>query len=431
MFDLNIENYKREELEEIFELPNNYSLDMIEINETNLRKSIESNSEIDQNLKIKTTLFLTKAKNILSSHSLINSRGEPKDVFNRDTNILKKSEINSNSGESFLIERKQTTPYLNAEASNYFPGTINPLNKRITRKHLNIDTRFRNNYTLTSSTNFNFDLPIKLSNVVSMQLESFELPYNIYSISSCLGNNYFWVSDSCQNSLRFVVPDGNYASADLISFLNSIVQDTTAEITIPSGDKTVLISNTVLKYLQFSLEIHVSDSGTSSGLGKTSIACVDPSGNFYGFTLDLTRGFGGGDDGTSLPLKLGWKMGFRNGVYENGSLALSEGVLNMLGPRYLFLVVDEYSNSVNDNFYSAFTDSLLNKNILARLTTNVGNFEYISQNNLITTTSPREYFGPIDIQNLKIQLLDEYGRIIKLNSMDYSFCLTFECIYNL
>ena len=32
---------------------------------------------------------------------------------------------------------------------------------------------------------------------------------------------------------------------------------------------------------------------------------------------------------------------------------------------------------------------------------------------------------------MNIQLLDEYGRVIDLNNMDYSFCLTFQSVYDL
>jgi hypothetical protein len=50
---------------------------------------------------------------------------------------------------------------------------------------------------------------------------------------------------------------------------------------------------------------------------------------------------------------------------------------------------------------------------------------------LALITTPREYFGPVDIQNLTIQLLDEYGRIVDLNNMDFSFCLTLTTSYDL
>ena len=42
----------------------------------------------------------------------------------------------------------------------------------------------------------------------------------------------------------------------------------------------------------------------------------------------------------------------------------------------------------------------------------------------------REYFGPVDIRSLEIKLIDEYGRIIDLNGMDWSFTLVFETLYD-
>ena len=42
----------------------------------------------------------------------------------------------------------------------------------------------------------------------------------------------------------------------------------------------------------------------------------------------------------------------------------------------------------------------------------------------------RNYFGPVNISKLHISLLDEYGRILNLNNMDWSMALLFECIYN-
>ena len=52
-------------------------------------------------------------------------------------------------------------------------------------------------------------------------------------------------------------------------------------------------------------------------------------------------------------------------------------------------------------------------------------------NNLNIVTNPREYFGTVNIQNINIQLLDEYGRVIDLNNMDYSFCLTLITAYDI
>jgi hypothetical protein len=124
-------------------------------------------------------------------------------------------------------------------------------------------------------------------------------------------------------------------------------------------------------------------------------------------------------------------MGYRSGLYQGNTSYVGEGIIDMVGPRYIYLVVDDFNNSVNDGFYAAFTSSVLNKNILARISLEGSVFSYLSQNNLSLITNARQYFGPVDLQKLQIQLLDEYGRVLDLNNMDYSFCLTLQSIYDL
>jgi hypothetical protein len=73
----------------------------------------------------------------------------------------------------------------------------------------------------------------------------------------------------------------------------------------------------------------------------------------------------------------------------------------------------------------------LNKNILARISLQSSTFDVLEQNNLNLITTPREYFGPVNIQTMNIQLLDEYGRVVNLNNMDFSFCLTLTTVYDI
>jgi len=101
-----------------------------------------------------------------------------------------------------------------------------------------------------------------------------------------------------------------------------------------------------------------------------------------------------------------------------------------MGPRYVYLVVDDYNNNVNNSYFAAFNSSILNKNILARISIHGSVFSIMSDSSLILKSLPRQYFGPIDIQKLQIQLLDEYGRILDLNNMDFSFALKLECLYS-
>ena len=64
-FDLNIENYNRNELIEMFELPSNFDRNIVEIKEAKLRDSIFNNKQINKETQINTINFLTKAKNII------------------------------------------------------------------------------------------------------------------------------------------------------------------------------------------------------------------------------------------------------------------------------------------------------------------------------------------------------------------------------
>jgi hypothetical protein len=168
-----------------------------------------------------------------------------------------------------------------------------------------------------------------------------------------------------------------------------------------------------------------------SGSGQTMVGFSDLSGNTVlelNFQADK---YGIDDRNTPLPLKFGWLLGFRNGIYVNNLNYVSEGVVDTSGPKYLFLVVDDHNNSVNNSFFSAFNSSILNKNILARISLQANPFNILQQNNLNIVTTPREYFGPVNIQNINIQLLDEYGRIVDINNMDFSFCITLTTIYDL
>jgi hypothetical protein len=408
-FDLNLDNYKKEELEEIFNLPPNYSQSLIHTNEQHLRQNILSNNAVDLSVKQKTVSFLNAAKKKLIdfANSAASITDTYKQIYNIDNKLEKSALVES--GSAFVI-KPPTTPYAQSSPSEFFQGVINPLNKRILRKSLNIDTRFRENYYGTSSSNFHLDLPMRMTDVVSIQLTALEFPSTFYNISKVFGSSHFSITID-EETITIVIPDGNYTPAGLTSFLNNYLASLTSDF----------------QYICFTVDMDQ----TGNGSGRMVAGIKSPHAPFD-FSLNFQQDKSGLDDRmTPLPLKLGWKMGFRNGLYDNGSSYVSEGIIDLVGSRYMFLVVDDFNNSVSDGFYAAFTSSILNKNILARISLQGSVFSYLSQNNLSLITYPRQYFGPVDLQKLQIQLLDEYGRIIDLNNMDYSLCLTMQSVYDL
>jgi hypothetical protein len=255
------------------------------------------------------------------------------------------------------------------------------------------------------------ELPLKISKVVSMQLSSIELPTTFYTISNQLGNNFFTLSISTDTTI-IIIPDGNYSPSDLVEYLNNIIQG----LGSPFSD-IIFILNIIL--------------GTKTGSGQLIAGLKSPA-TITNFSLDFQADINGGEDNyTPLPLKFGWLLGFRAGIYQNNSSYASEGIVDTSGIRYLYVVVDDHNNNVNNGFYSAFSSSLLNNNILARISLQSNYFNIFSENNLSLVTTPRDYYGPVDIQKLDIQLLDEYGRILNIHNMDYSLCIKFTTIYDL
>ena len=74
-FDLNIENYSRDELIQMFELPIDFDRNIFDMKETKLRDNIMTNTEINKETMTKTLNFIVKAKNII-----LNSKSYPTTV---------------------------------------------------------------------------------------------------------------------------------------------------------------------------------------------------------------------------------------------------------------------------------------------------------------------------------------------------------------
>ena len=405
-FDLSVDNYNQDELKDILNLPAQYTTSDIERNESILRNSILNNQNINKETQTKTLFFLTDVKNRLIANE--NGFG-PSKIIDFINNSYKMKTTTIEDPSEHMVQVRKETPYLSSSPSEYFPGIINPLKRRTIKRNLNIDSRFRENYNNSESSNFNVNLPTIINNVFTMQLSSIELPISYYVLSNQYGNNFFTIKIDGDVTHLITIPEGNYTNASIIKTVND-------EINKKTAGKGITV--------YFSLDLNdTNDSGTAKTTATSS--------NTFEINFQTDR-FGNEDKGIPLPLKFGWLLGFRKGTYLHEKSYVSEGIICVSPSRYIYLVVDDFNNNVNNGFYSAFHSSLLNKNILARISLQpVASFEKFAQSNLNIVTTPREYFGPVNIKNLNIQLLDEYGRIMDLNFMDFSFCLTLTLRYDI
>jgi len=214
---------------------------------------------------------------------------------------------------------------------------------------------------------------------------------SFYNVSANLGNNYFKIDNT-----TYSVADNNYIDSGLSGAIN-----------IESDDTTFAVNN----YNQTTIE------------NKTVNDIV--------IHFDINND--GVHDKFRFKSKLGWLLGFRKTTYTivGGQTLTSEGVSNLNGSKYLYLAIDDFNRGSQNSFISPLFDSIINKNIIARIALNKNDFYFgtIYPTNIYNGTlisDKRLYNGATDIQKLNVQLLNDDGLPIILNGLDFSFCMEIE-----
>jgi hypothetical protein len=443
-FNLKLEDYNEQELEELFDLKYPYSVEDIQICKSTIQDKLLQDGNLGENKQQEINNFLENGSQQLIHHLDHHVlQGYPKQHI---TSFLDRKNKIIQEDSNIIIEHPDRLVGLNSSIVNGRivdskkapPGAINPLNIRTIKKAINIDSRFRPDYYQTKSTDYLITLPTKISKVVSMRVASIELPLTYYAISKAQGNNTFViiVTDSLSNNKVKKIchlPDGNYEvkfADSLHAFhIEKAVNDAMRQANVPDAIVyTVdhISGKSVFAEQDFEGEILVLEDAPLEILFN-----VDTDGNE--------------DNTTSLQFRLGWQLGFRTAKYVSqkeplnlnvwGAIA-SEGICFPMGPTYAYLGINDFNNNVNDYFVSAFTSSVLSKDIIARLNLVKGiQNEGVShsaddEGSSTQLNRTRNFFGPVNIEKLKITLYDKYGRILDINNMDWSFTLSFDCLYN-
>jgi len=375
----------------------------------------------------------------------------------------------TNTNELFL------EPKTNQYGSHMVMTNVSKSNKT---KYVNIDTRFRDEYNYQSTVNYNITLPQRITDVKSLTVNAVELPMSFFNISASLGNNYFLLTHTDNSDIYHVkytnmmitIPDGYYS-------INSI------QVAINNAINTTLVANfpTVQLYHDNNSNPPVYPTYFQINNSISSFYVTYKNGNritllFNNFTIRFDVNLKGEPDKNNFKSKLGWILGFRNTSYTiyvtsrpadnlindyNMYNALSsESIVDLTGPRYLYLAIDEYNKGNQYSFVSPLYNSIINKNIIARISlstpsyvmqpfnsisgsistnTQSGsiNFNYNENGfrnsilcanlfNGLLVSDQRSYTGKIDFLKLNVQLLDEYGNLVNLNGLDFSFCLCLE-----
>ena len=433
--DLDIHNYSLRDLENFLKLKKKYSLDDIENNEYTIREQLLSSGHVKGRFKTDLIKFLEKAREMLfQNHPDYLERKPPTEIpkdWRLDPARFPVAKVIPPSREHELVQHPNAQ-FVYSQTSQVFSGHLNPLDTRITHTYLTIDSRFRDNFYGSTASDFTVQLPTKLNKVVSMQLSAIDMPMAFYGISASYGNNYLYVYASQQFAesdpvaeydIMLTIPDGNYTGPDLISTINTLL--------CPKDEAgNMLDPNSVFSYVQLKLDISASGSGT----GKVVIQPVydTPMGNSINcLGLDFTRDINGLPDNVDVSTKIGWTLGFTHKKYSGCPNYVADAMINPVPLKYIYLSIEDYQKSVNRLFLSAFHQTNLNDNILARISLKTGSFTTLVENDFNMLTEPRSYFGPVDIQRLRVRLYDDHGRILNFNNSNYSFVLLFKMVYDL
>ena len=459
-FDLNISNYSLKELEEILTLVPNYKEQDIGYNKDKICNKIMNDSTLSFEAKVKLGDFFNGVSNLLgkvftdymnsdkgkdNTNENVSEFKDMKNTMLKNTNNL----IISDPYTAHNIKMDPTRVGPNFDQYGTMRGVINPLLRNTILKGINIDSRFRDNYYTTKSTDLQINLPFRLDNVISYRVVGITLPLTFYNISQSYGNNIIlfnvYTSSSVFNTYKMILPDGCYNTTQNIS-INSSCLEVVINNYLANSPESPNNGNVGLN-LRYTMD---RTSGRSIFAQDSSVGATTA----YYFEIitnveyDLKSSAPVISYDTNLMLRLGWVLGYRVAKYSSsntnppasttsyGSI-VSEGICFTKFPVYGFLSIDDYNKNANDYFVSVYSRSISVPNIISKVNFTqffelVGAFQ-AAQGDSTSNAINREkrFFGPVMIQKLRVTLYDDLGRILDLNNMDWALELAFECVYSM
>jgi hypothetical protein len=268
LFNLNLENFSFQKLKEHYlkkcqKIDN--SQDNISINKEEFKvffteaftKLAEYMKEQDEN-KLEQVLNIMETerpnmekfykKALLPSEKI--ERRNPDDLINVNNGLLLPMEttpvIQSNMNKEYAdgqqvqnyVEKTPITTYI----QHYKRGNFNPLVKTATDIVLNINSLFRDfkkgknivNFSNDMSSKFIYQIPLEIKRVTELKLLSLELPKTIYNISSNLGSNNFKISKYPEgfDPIVIQIPSGKYTQETLVEAIQKDLSNNSTYVNI-------------------------------------------------------------------------------------------------------------------------------------------------------------------------------------------------------
>lgn len=310
-------------------------------------------------------------------------------------------------------------------------------NKRTITRILTVDSKFKDDDRKNTTSHFQVSFPERINEVTKMEIMEYSGPSAIRMISGAQQNNFFTLtlkySDTTPDATKVIKSPDTYriersimTSATIIEFINNI----NAQLNVAGDD---------FEYgsFKFNHEIVAGVSLNEIIMDRTISFVYDTTSasNVSEVILDFVSPIPGQ---STVPFvfekSLGYILGFRKGKVSSSVLSNNKyyieaaSLVDLNDFKYAYLIVDDFISNSETNIITSEVKSQGNcagslrhgGNILGKIIYR-NELNYNMYNRVIST--PREYYGSVDIQKLKIALVNEYGDYIDTQELDWSFTL--------
>lgn len=245
--NLNVEDYSDNELLEIADLSEDLTYNEVESEFTKKIKNFLKNKDYNM------AQFFHNAKNKILSNMLDdnnkkstsqaeewlqNQYRKPVDNLQGDKITDRRNNIDIFGDNAQQIMSQKLLGVSNTLPLNVAQDTLNPTLRQTVTRHININSRqrynsipfFNNPQSKNSSTNFTVNLTEPLNNVLSIKVESYNIPTSLNTIDSWYGNDNMVVLSSNDSTFtdisscnKVVIKSGTYTNA--INLINRVNLD--------------------------------------------------------------------------------------------------------------------------------------------------------------------------------------------------------------
>jgi hypothetical protein len=462
--DLDINNYTIGELIGFFKLDNNYSFDDLDNKEgeliSNILKVYNDTNIIYRNEIIS---FIKTGKQVLAGKILTNNgmnkskERERERINNRNTtdqtpasfrtqsstpatvdesedaNITNKMNITSHLPDKYNNVGKIINPTSNHPAlqRHSIPSnSINGYNVETNVSNYIYNTRFRDNYFGSSSSNCSFTLPNKIKNVIAISLAGIQIPNVSNTFSSVNETNQIFIYEDITGLNAIVaIPSGNYTITTFAPVLEKAINQ---QVIGSHPNRFTVTVNNNLNTLNI---VNSTNTFRINILKKTSSIdalydCAE-----FDYTHSLNTNYDNSDVKKKIKpsdyfTTMGYLMGFRQIEYTGSKTYTCEAPFDDSLQDYYYFELNDYNDYQNESTYGVLPTYILSKNIIAVIP--ITSPKYIStfDNNSNDIYKTRNYNSPIDISKISIKILSPEGLLVDLHSVDFSFILQVTTIYD-